>query len=260
MAPDDEQYTRDDLVTQLQQLAEELGRSPTVADLRDATDYPSEYPFLNVFETWNQAKQAAGLDTHRKEGRKDPYTEAELLDLLRRLAHTIDGRVTIQAANDSEICPSAVTYKRRFGSWNQAKEAAGLATLDADETPSEYTDAELCDFLRDLAATVDRPLKIEDLEAADNYPGHATFKRRFGSWNAAKRAAGLDIIEKGKSGRSNSYTNDELLELLRQRAEDVDGSLTKEAMNRATDCPSASTYERRFGSWQTAKEKALQDG
>lgn len=256
MATDDGQYTRDELVDLLQQLAEDLGRAPTVDDLRAATEYPSVRQVRAVFETWNAAKQAAGLETFRKEGRGEPYSDAELLDRLRQLARDTDGLVTMQDVSDSELCPSAVTYQRRFGSWNEAKQAAGLDTIEADTTPVQYTDEELCELLRTLAAEVDGPVTIRAVDEADDYPDHTTFERRFGSWNQAKQAAGLDTLDKGAGPRSATYSDDELIELLRERDEAVDGTLTKEAMNHAEDYPSASTYARRFGSWTKAKEAA----
>lgn len=256
MATNDEQYTQDELIDQLQQLATELGRSPTVADLKDAPAYPSLRQVLAVFETWNKAKQAAGLETFRKEGRGEPYSDAELLDRLQRLARETDGPVTKQTVNESEMCPSAITYQRRFGSWNKAKEEAGLETIESGDIPVQYTDEELCDLLRTLADKVDGPLTIGDVEEADSYPDHTTFERRFGSWNQAKREAGLETLSKGAGPRSPTYSDDELIALLQERADEVTGSLTKKDMNQAEDYPSASTYMRRFGSWTKAKQVA----
>lgn len=111
-------------------------------------------------------------------------------------------------------------------------------------------------MLRTLAETVDGPVTIGDVEDADGYPDHTTFERRFGSWNQAKQAAGLKTVGKGEGPRRPTYSDDELVALLRERAAEVDGSLTKDDMNRAEDYPSASTYARRFGSWTKAKEVA----
>lgn len=255
MATDNEQHTRDELVNQLQQLATKIGRSPTVADLKDATEYPSLRQVLAVFETWNAAKRAAGLETFRKEGRGEPYSDAELLDRLQRLANEIEGSVTKQDVNESDLCPSAVTYQRRFGSWNKAKEKADL-DIHEQGGPQQYSDAELLDMLRSLAADLDRPVRIRDVDNVEDLPDHTTFERRFGSWNKAKEQAGLDTIGKGKGSRRPTYPDDELLDLLRQRATEVTGTLTKDAMDAAEGYPSSSTYLRRFGSWKHAKKEA----
>lgn len=119
----------------------------------------------------------------------------------------------------------------------------------------EYTDAELCALLRQLDREMDGPLTVKDVEDADEYPDHTTFERRFGSWNQAKQAAGLETIGKGKAGRDQSYTDEELLEQLSQLDRTSDRPLTKAAVN-AADCPSVSTYCRRFSSWANAKREA----
>jgi hypothetical protein len=239
----------------LQALAEELGRSPTVADLKDASGYPPASRFLDEFGTWNAAKEAAGLPTYRKEGRGEPYTDAELLDLLRQRDRETDGPVTIRDMNDAEGYPSAFTYQQRFGSWNKAEEKAGLDTLD-QHGPRQYSDAKLLAMLRSLAAETDHPLRVRDVEHAEDVPGVATFERRFGSWNKAKEQAGLETVGKGEWSRSPTYTDEELLELLRQRAAEVRGKLTKQAMDGAVGYPSTTTYTERFGSWTKAKKKA----
>lgn len=62
----------------------------------------------------------------------------------------------VRDVNEADNCPSAVTYQRHFGSWNAAKEAAGLQTIEEDQTPVEYTDAELC------SATLTLPMRHTD--------------------------------------------------------------------------------------------------
>ncbi|MDG5761333.1 hypothetical protein QA600_18545 [Natronococcus sp. A-GB1] len=252
-----QQYSRDDLLEYLQRLTEELGHSPRIVDIRDRTDAPPVSRFKNEFGSWNAAKDAAGLTTFQQRG-QGSYSDTELLDLLRQLDTELrgDGSVTKQEMQDADGYPSAQTYKRRFGSWNAAKEQAGLTTIAEDDTRPRYTDGELLAMLQDLAADLDRPLLKRDVEETEDYPDPTTFERRFGSWNAAKEQAGLTTIGKGETPRPDSYTDAELLDLLRQRAAEVTGTLTENAMDAAPDYPNSSTYRRRFGSWQAAKEKA----
>lgn len=256
MTTDDGPDTRDELIEQLRQLAAEIGCSPTMADLRNTSGYPSVHRFLDEFGTWNKAKEAADLETFRKEGRGETYSREELIKCLQQLARKTDGMVTKEDVDDTDSCPSAVTFQRHFGSWNAAKEAAGLETIAMEETPEKYTDEELCDLLRSLAAEVEGPLTIQDVEEADDYPDHTTFERRFGSWNAAKEAAGLEPVEKGQGERGPTYSDDELLQFLRDLASEIDGPLTAAALEDAEEYPSLSTYKRRFGSWTAAKAEA----
>lgn len=250
------QYTRNDLIACLEALADDLGQSPTIADLKQAEDTPPLSAFLSEFDSWNAAKEAAGLEAFRKAGRGQPYSDEKLLALLRQRDAELDHPVTLRDMEEAENYPSAVTYQRRFGSWNQAKKEANLDTIAAEDTRAKYTDAELLDLLQDLAADLERPLTVRDVTNAEDYPDPTTFERRFGSWNQAKEEAGLATLEKGEGGRTATYTDDELLDLLRQRAAEVTGKLTEDALNAAPDYPGASTYIRRFGSWTKAKEAA----
>lgn len=164
--------------------------------------------------------------------------------------------LTMKDMDRAEGYPAAETFKRRFGTWNAAKEQAGLDTLPEDQVQVQYSDEELLGMLRSLADQFDRPLERQDVEDAEDLPATSTFEHRFGSWNEAKEAAGLETRGRGEAGRGTSYTDEELLEKLRELAEQYDGPLTKSAVNRADGYPGATTYYRRFGSWENAKEKA----
>jgi hypothetical protein len=240
----------------LKQLTADIGRSPTVADLKANSGYPPLRQFTETFGSWNAAKEAADLETYRKEGNREPYSDTQLLQILREIDSKISGPVTLRKMNDLPDSPSAVTYERRFGSWNKAKKAAGLETIEQDETSVKYSDEELLEMLRSLAKELERTVTIRDVEVADDLPNITTFERRFGSWNKAKEAAGLKTIGKGGGGRSPGYSDEELLNLLRHRASEVDGVVTKDDMDDSDGYPGSTTYARRFGSWSNAKKRA----
>jgi hypothetical protein len=95
--------------------------------------------------------------------------------------------------NEADNYPSAVTYQRRFGSWNKAKQAAGLKTRGkgtGSRNPS-YTDAELLAMLNDFARKHGGSVTKSELNVADGYPSPTTYTRRFGSWQNAKKQAGI---------------------------------------------------------------------
>jgi hypothetical protein len=249
-------HTEEELLEYLHRLARTLGHSPRVVDLERESDAPPLSRFEAVFGSWNQAKEQAGLETFRKEGRGEPYTDEQLLDLLRKRDQEIEGSVSIQDINNAEGYPSAVTYQRRFGSWNEAKQKAGLETVAVDDPRPEYTDEELLALLKEVAENLDRPLTIRDIEEIDDFPDHATFERRFGSWNQAKQKAGLKTLGKGKGSRSPSYSEEELLQTLRDLADKVGEPVTERDLAKVPNFPGYMTYIRRFGSWTNAKKKA----
>lgn len=69
----------EDLLEELSRLADELGHSPSVTEMRQAGKF-SEYPYYDRFGSWNGALEAAGLPKNRD------IPEEELLEALQELA------------------------------------------------------------------------------------------------------------------------------------------------------------------------------
>lgn len=89
--------------------------------------------------------------------------------------------------------------------------------------------------------------------AMDDYRehgGHAidTLIERFGSWNAAKRKAGLPVTERNVSA-------EELLFALRDLYDEMGRAPTEDDMD-AHGPYSSTTYQRKFGSWLVALRAA----
>ncbi|WP_259532800.1 hypothetical protein [Halalkaliarchaeum sp. AArc-CO] len=108
---------------------------------------------------------------------------------------------------------------------------------------------ELLAELQRLADETGSPPSTTDLrqEGAFN-PG--TYRRRFGSWNAALEAAGLDPRES-----ADQITRDELLAELHRLADETSSVPTTTDM-REDGAFSPGTYYRRFDSWEEALEAA----
>lgn len=87
---------------------------------------------LNYFDSWNEAKEYAGLPiTKAKRGTKEDqkYSNEHLIEILRRANKEIEGKLTY---NKYEIwrkeneTPSCTFYSHRFSSWKEAKRVAGI--------------------------------------------------------------------------------------------------------------------------------------
>src|SRR5216110_4010200 len=115
-------YTDEQILTELKQSAERLGRSPTMREFA-ADPKTSVHPqtVIEHFGSWNEAKRAAGLVPRRF------ATREELLELLKELGEEL-GR--IPTARDIEEhrgrMPSKSLYWHTFGSLANALREAGF--------------------------------------------------------------------------------------------------------------------------------------
>ena len=243
-------YTEAELLDHLRDLADG-GEMPTENTIDDA-DGPSGLTYYNRFGSLQEAADAADLSytykTHSGNGPK--YSDEELLTHLRNLAN--DGEMPIVREIDTADGPSAFTYYSRFGSLQEAADAAGLSYSDDrhDKNPQSYSDSELIEHLTSLSENGDMPTENE-IRAAEG-PSEATYRRRFGSLEAAADAADLSY-DPERHGASKQYSDAELLSWLKVFYEEYGVAPTPNDFNNPeSPMPSSSTYQYRFGSWQTA--------
>ena len=128
-APPKKSYSDADLLDFLREFAaDHNGQPPRFNEANATEEFPATQTFINHFGSWNAAVEAAGF-TPRDRRR----TDEELLAALRALAADCGERPTAAMVAGREDMASPGTYGYRFGSWNEALDAAGLATLDHGE-------------------------------------------------------------------------------------------------------------------------------
>lgn len=116
----DKHIPREDLLGELRRLGDELGRTPSMDDLRSQAEY-SGTTYIRRFGSYPEACEAAGFEPNAYH----QVTEDELLDDLRRLADEL-GR-TPKASDVSELGKySRTAYYNHFGGHRSACEEAGL--------------------------------------------------------------------------------------------------------------------------------------
>jgi len=122
----------DEMVEELQRMADELGRPPKSTEMNTMGEY-SAATYQNRFGSWNAALSKAGMVPHRR--RNEP--DERLLDDIRRVAGLINKPPT---ANDirEHADYSLSTFVRRFGSWNDALKHAGLEVNQGSPGEGEY--------------------------------------------------------------------------------------------------------------------------
>ncbi len=242
-------YSDDELLDALREFADELGTTPTRDRMRaDGPHSPSTYAAR--FGSWTAALDEAGF-----EGRSDAtgVPESDLLADIRRVAEELERRPTCEEFDDRGSYSSSTCF-RRFDSWADALDAAGVA----DEYPSpsrrRVSDDDLAAELRRLADALGHPpTESEMSKLGDHSP--ETYRERYGSWADALDEAGLDPRLRPTAGGKSRIPTAKLVAELQRVAGECGRAPTVAEMRERGD-HGVATYLDRFGSWNRALEVA----
>jgi hypothetical protein len=122
-------------------------------------------------------------------GIRKRYSDHQILDELRACAARLKRSPTMREfASDSETTVHPQTVIEHFGSWNEAKRAAGLV-------PRRFaTRGELVGLLRDLGDELGRVPTAKDIDARrGSMPSKSLYWHTFGSLSSGLREAGFDV-------------------------------------------------------------------
>lgn len=244
-----QEYSDDELLAQIRHCDETHDTcSPRVFNKME--DTASSSLVVRRFGSWSIAKQEAGIQDAEQQhiGREKQYSDEDVLRDLRECADRNDGRCTVKLLTNEQDLVSPSVAVDRFGSWADAKEEAGLSDgRTSNFRPREYTDEDYLELIRECEqryGTVSQRLFDDD----DSFPSSAAVRKRFGSWSDAKQEAGVDTY-------TAKYTDEELLSFL-QDCDEKYGSVSASTFASKDEYPSPETLQRRFGSWDAAKQKA----
>lgn len=229
---------KEDLLAELQRLAEDLGRTPKVSDMNDIGKY-SNGPYNSTFGTWSAALEEAGLEpTHNKHA-----TKADLIQTIEEVADEL-GRTPKRSEAVELGKYSASKYYTIFGSWTAAIKEVGL---EPHRRPNVCKD----EIISDLQRVADQLQRVPERKEFNEFVDYhaTTVERRFGTWGDAVVEAGLI------PNRNYGATDAELLEHLGELAKELGDT---PSANYMTDNGryGANSYLRRFGSWDNAVEAA----
>ncbi len=121
-------YSDDEILTELRDAAERMGRSPTMREFaQDPAARVHPQTVIEHFGTWNAAKRAAGLFPRRF------LTREELLEQLRALGVELGRTPTARdLAARRRSLPSASLYTHTFGTLGNALREAGFEVLQGE--------------------------------------------------------------------------------------------------------------------------------
>lgn len=222
--------------------------TPRVFNAMD--DTCSASTVMRRFGSWERAKKKAGTtdDARSQTGRKRQYTDGDVLRHIRKCEER-HGKATVPLMNqeDDLIAPSVAV--QRFGSWTKAKEKAGIKS-DArsdNHRPREYSDEDYYEMLRECEEKHGKVTQRQ-FDEDDTFPSSGAVAQRFESWQKAKEMAGV-------STQTGKYTDEELLKMLVECKRRY-GNCSADTFAEDDDFAAPETLQRRFGSWNNAKQKA----
>jgi hypothetical protein len=180
LEPLDHSYSNEDLLKELQRVAEMLGHSPSVTEMKRHGDVSPSTIRLH-FGSWNNGLDAAELSTTNS----TKIPPQNVLTAIRALADDLGRPPTAYEMDEHGACSTKVA-QQRFGSWNAALQEAGFRPHTRRNIPEKELLKELTQ-LRDDLGYVPSSVDMRKYGGITIYP----YIRRFGSWKQAVEAAGF---------------------------------------------------------------------
>lgn len=171
----------DQLISDLISFSEKIGEVPTMDEMDERGPWNS-ITYIRRFGSWNEALEVAKLGINFEKNVDKERLRSDLVEF----AEGIDG---VPTRDDMlEDGPwSTEPYVRVFGSWNSALRAVGLdPNSERDVSKSRLID-DLYKFSEKIGCV---PSVSQMDQIGPRYVG--VYVDRFGSWNNALRAAGLE--------------------------------------------------------------------
>jgi hypothetical protein len=231
--------TTDDLLSDLEEVAEQVGGTPSKPDYEKHGNYGTT-TIERRFGTWNEAVAAVGFVPNSS---RQPVTNEELVSDLKRVAEQVGGTPRRQDY-EKHGNYGVSTIERRFGTWNEAVAAIGF---EPNTAGTIISNEELIADLRRVASELDRTPFSAEYDERGKY--HSDAIRDNIGWNNALRELGLEV------NLRTDITDQELLTDVRRVATEIGSTPTRSDYEHRGDYGSMTVIER-FGTWNNAVEAA----
>jgi len=181
------QYRDSEILNEIRRLADG-DEPPTTVEFNEQAEM-SVSGVRYRFGSWAKAVEEAGFEPREKGGSAVQYRDSEILNEIRRLADGDEPPTTVEFNEQAEMTVQGVQY--RFGSWAKAVEEAGFEPRPPGMCGREpvYSENEALEWIDTFVkefGVVPRPVEIKGWPG----PSLGVYKRIFGSWTEAVRAAG----------------------------------------------------------------------
>lgn len=198
-------YTQEEILVQLKDLAEELGRTPGGKDIEIASKQGKIASIRTLYKhlgSLTNAQMLAGLPLNKGYHGRHPerkYTKAQLISQLQLAAKSLGRPPSIRDVDGKEFeLACSGTFVSAFGSYTNALRAAGFGEIQKRLSFQDRDEKQLFEFLQAAAKTLSLQFTISEFDRfASSQPngcGPATLIKYFGTLKAAFDAAGVEVI------------------------------------------------------------------
>ena len=203
------------------------------------------------FTSWSEATRRAGLTNALPD-----YSDHAILEDMKRVSEMSPNETFTRESYSAQGRYSYSVITRRFGGWRKALEAAGIGSryggpLTTERMKSQpgrtISNEDILTQIRAIAARLGKAsLSGADIEANSDITLNLMY-RRFGSFSAALRQAGVKQVNRGRR-----YTEDEVFENLLKVWTHYGRRPTVLEMDRLPSTVGNHTYIHRYGGWRKA--------
>lgn len=189
--------------------------------------------------------------------RLSKYTDAAIVAELQRVAGIVPARLPLTTTVFNHLAKvHASTVRNRFGTWDAALRAAGLSNRYSNRAVSEkmhaqharsMSDSDLADELKRVARAVNASSLTQPQFNSRSAISATSIARRYGSWGAALKAAGLTPVAMGRR-----YSKSDYFENLLNVWTHYGRQPSYAEMNRPPSHITGGAYEKRWGTWRKA--------
>jgi hypothetical protein len=237
----DDDEIKTEVIAELQDLTDKLGRTPTAQDVKQQGAYGIS-TYERKFGSWNDALEKADCEINRQATSDLRIPQSELIDKLQNLADEL-GQTPRRQDMIQQGPHGATVYQDKFGSWNNALEKAGLEV----RRQTNISNSDLLDELTRLADKLGQTPTKQHMHQQGCY-GIKTYDRRFNSWNDTLREAGLEI------NKYHDISKSDLLDELQNLADELGRTPRQQDMIQQGGYDT-NPYRAAFGSWTNALDK-----
>lgn len=234
--------SREQLIWQLQQLAQELGHVPTVKEY-DRCSYTAVHNTVyKYFDSWNEFLRMAGLEVALK---GSEIEDDLLLEQVRTLAAELGHTPTTLEYNKCSYTAHYTVVCNRFGSWERFLRTAGLEVARKNRSRGINADA-LIAQLQQLAQELGHVPSVTEFDACKYTVSHFAVYSHFEGWQQFLTAAQLGPLEK----KNREYTADLLIAQAQKLAKELKHVPTAEEFDAAESTLNQVVVDNCFGSWK----------